>query len=348
MPSFTQESCCLHSHKRVVAFLASTSESGNSRNQLTRPGHLSPLVAEYGDLKLRQGHTEGSLLLSQLAGTGDVAAIVELVRNDGTMMRLAECKQLVRDNPAIGHLVTIEQLQEYVRLRPRRGLHIAAAEIALEGYGQWQIFCYESGDSYAPHVALIHGDIWDSKDAPLLARIHSECFTGDVLGSQQCDCGPQLEGALERISQAGRGLIIFPAKHEGRATGLVAKISAYRAQQLHAVNTFAASRLLGLPEDNRSYAAAAHILRHLGVSDITLLTENPAKTEALSEFLSSSQPLICPSNKHNAAYLQAKAERYRNIEEDDKQIMSKIGEFNQTPVTVTSAMRKLSVGIVTT
>jgi 3,4-dihydroxy 2-butanone 4-phosphate synthase/GTP cyclohydrolase II len=338
--------------------LRELASSSTLRSDLTRPGHIFPLIAEYGDLKLRQGHTEGSVTLCQLANLKSVAAIVEMVNDNGEMMRYDDCltfmEEISAHSDAPRTLITMEELKQYLVDRPMRHLRIVAStNLTIEKYGTWKLLCYNSGDEYAPHVVLLYGDIYDPLlSKGILTRVHSECFTGDVLRSQHCDCGPQLEMSLQKIYEDGKGLIIFPSRHEGRSIGLVSKIQAYRLQQHRGINTFESNLALDLPEDNRSYEEVVKILLDLNVTCINLLTENPDKKEALSDFIVSQTPLICTSNHHNENYLQAKRERYTenvSIEsKDDTFIMSKIDTFNQTPVHITSEMKNMKIGIVTT
>jgi len=325
-------------------------------DQLSRPGHVFPLVAEYGGLKLRQGHTEGSVALCQLAGLPPVAAIVEMVRDDGQMMRRSDCEKFVdtpQDKPWPRTIIHMDQLSQYLTDRPPQHLHIVAStDLTIQQYGTWKMLCYESGDDYAPHLALIKGNVYASSADPVMVRIHSECFTGDVLGSLHCDCGPQLKSALAMISEQGAGVIIFPSRHEGRSIGLVSKIQAYRLQNHRKVDTFEANRLLQLPEDNRSYHCVNPILDDLGLTRIHLLTENPDKCQTLGDRLVESSPLRCPETCHNASYMKAKSERHASLsmneEPSDPDATSKIDQFNTTPTPVTKEMKTMRVGIITT
>lgn len=348
--------------------LKTLANPSSTRLDFTRPGHLFPLLAEYGDLQLRQGHTEGSVTLCSLAHKQPVATIVELVQDGGEMMRYRDCQKLIKklsDHPdAPRTILRMEILKEYLELRPMHHLRvISSSQIELSEYGVWQLLCYEANDVFAPHVVLLKGDPFTRDYADnnlgkgILTRIHSECFTGDVLGSSHCDCGPQLHMALKKITDLGAGLLIFPSRHEGRSIGLVSKIHAYHLQAKEGLDTYEANRKLGLKEDGRDYTAIKAILSDLGLppKSLHLLTENPRKCAALSEFVRTSSPLRCGQSPKNQAYLSAKRDYHRSLQPASMQIVqhrqaisSKIDDFNTTPITVTSTMRSKQIGIITT
>ena len=309
-------SCDLKGSKTGVSSIERTNTIlalGNKetmRNDLLRPGHIFPLIAEYGDFKIRQGHTEASLVLSKLVRGNQVGCIVELVNSDGTMKNYDDCLKYAQENNY--SLITIDEMKEYLKLRPINEFDIESySQISLANYGEWSFICYRGINQYKPHIVLIKGDIYNEIDETY-TRIHSECFTGDVLGSKHCDCGEQLEKSLEIISQKGSGIIIFPSNHEGRSIGLINKILAYRLQSEYKLDTFEANRKLGFDDDARSYKEVKYILRHLGVKSIKLLSQNPHKVEALKEFIKSANSLKIEANEINQQYITDKEMKYAN------------------------------------
>lgn len=295
-----------------------------------RPGHIFPLIARPGGLLERQGHTEASVTLAQLAGAQEVAVICEIVADDGTMAR-GEMLQRFAERHDLP-ILAIADLMRYVK----RMLVTADREKSVEKtdanqpnaylqamgerlerttpvplptpFGTFSSIVYRDGKTGDDHLVLVMGDLDPS--IPTLVRIHSECLTGDVFGSKRCDCGPQLHQALQQIASEGRGVILY-MRQEGRGIGLFHKLRAYALQdQGH--DTVEANHLLGFPDDARDYAAAAYILHDLGVASIRLLTNNPQKLRALEFFglrIVQRVPLILPPNEHNAHYLRTKLEK---------------------------------------
>lgn len=272
--------------------------------ELSRPGHIFPLIGAWGGLFERQGHTEGSLELCKLADLEPIAMIGELTNEDGTMMRLQDCKQFAETHNLT--LVLMDELIQYctkiINHKPQRAL--SSCEIELADTGTWTLICYDSGNSFYPHRVLLKGNIYTG--APVQTRIHSDCFTGDTLGSLHCDCGSQLQLALRTISEKGAGLIIFPAFHEGRGIGLVSKIRAYRLMSQTNLDTYQANLHLNYKPDERTYETVLAILKDLDVTKINLLTNNPHKIEALKSLIHTTIPLFIPPNEHNRDYLQSK------------------------------------------
>jgi len=267
--------------------------------KFTRPGHVFPLIAEYGGLKLREGHTEASLVLCSLAGLNEVGAIVELMKENGEMMRLVDCQEFAQKQKL--ELVTIPEIKEYLNsIRSRGNLVSSWCQLKTE-YGVWDLFCY------GENLILIKGKI--HREEAVLVRVHSECYTGDILYSKHCDCGGQLAVSMEFINERGVGMIILPAKHEGRGIGLINKILAYRLQQKEGIDTYQANVRLGFGEDERNYSVVREILDHFGIKRIDLLTSDLGKIEALHEYVREVIPVVCDSIPENEAYLETKRNR---------------------------------------
>ncbi|WP_193106300.1 3,4-dihydroxy-2-butanone-4-phosphate synthase [Brachybacterium sp. FME24] len=253
---------------------------------LIRPGHVLPLRARPGGVLERRGHTEAAVDLTRLAGLPEVGMIVELIHDDGTMMRGPALRDFADEHGLV--MVSIEDLAEHRRATEEappqdeagrtghRGLEVTDPVSLPTTHGIFRAFAVREGN--AEHLVLMRGDL--STPEPVLTRVHSECVTGDVFGSRRCDCGPQLEESLVRIDAAERGLLILLRGHEGRGIGLMEKLRAYALQE-QGRDTVDANLDLGLPVDDRSFAIVPPILDHLGVGAISLLTHNPTKADAL-------------------------------------------------------------------
>ena len=246
--------------------------------EITRPGHVFPLRYREGGVLSRRGHTEAAVDLARLAGLTPVGVLVEIVNDDGTMKRAPELRAFADE-----HGLAMISIDDLVRYRHRtEDLVERVAETRLPTrHGDFTAYGYRSSIDGAEHLALVYGDI--GGDEPVLIRVHSECLTGDVFGSQRCDCGPQLDEALERVAASGRGVVVYLRGHEGRGIGLVAKLEAYALQD-SGRDTVDANLDLGLPADSRDYGAASQVLRDLGVTAVRLLTNNPDKSAALADF----------------------------------------------------------------
>jgi 3,4-dihydroxy 2-butanone 4-phosphate synthase/GTP cyclohydrolase II len=283
---------------RTLADPAATPDS------LIRPGHVVPLRAKDGGVLVRPGHTEAAVDLCRLAGLAPVAAIAELVNDDGTMMRLPEVLETGAEHDlpvlTIASLVAWRQRHDRVERLAETSLPTEHGTFAVTGYRD-----LVTGDE---HLALVSPRGLGGR-APL-ARLHSECLTGDVLGSQRCDCGPQLHRALERVAAEG-GVVVYLRGHEGRGVGLLAKLAAYELQD-QGFDTVDAQVELGLPIDAREYAAGAAILTDLGIEAVRLLTNNPMKVDALRghgvEVAAVERISIAPLAT-NEAYLRTKRDR---------------------------------------
>jgi 3,4-dihydroxy 2-butanone 4-phosphate synthase/GTP cyclohydrolase II len=280
--------------------------------ELTRPGHVFPLRYREGGVLARRGHTEAAVDLARLAGLTPAGVLVEVVNDDGTMKRAPDLRAFADE-----HGLAMISIEDLVRHRHRTEMLVTrVAETRLPTrHGEFTAYGYRSTIDDSEHLALVYGDVGSGAQAgggePVLTRVHSECLTGDVFGSQRCDCGPQLDEALERIVEAGRGVVVYLRGHEGRGIGLVAKLQAYRLQDLGR-DTVDANLDLGLPADARHYGAASQVLRDLGVTRVRLLTNNPDKSESLEDFgvhVKAQVPLTPRPNRHNLAYLRTKRDR---------------------------------------
>lgn len=273
---------------------------------LARPGHVFPLIAQNGGVLSRPGHTEAVVDLSRAAGLSPAGVLCEILNIDGSMSRLPSLMTLAEE-----HHLKIASVADLVAYRKRNEkLILEAARAALPTpFGEFQIVVFENiFDPQETHTALIKGNI--SQSITPLVRVHSSCFTGDIFGSRRCDCGTQLETALQQISDAGQGIVIY-LNQEGRGIGLVNKIRAYQLQE-NGMDTVEANQQLGFAPDEREYWFAAQILKELGVMSVRLLTNNPRKVEGLSEMgidVAERLPLIIKENPENARYLHTKSHK---------------------------------------
>ena len=279
-------------------------QEGSTASDLRRPGHVVPLRAKDGGVLVRGGHTEAAVDLCRLAGLAPVGAIGELVHDDGSMMRLPAVLELgTRYNLPV---ITIAGLIAW-RQRHDRVERLAETHLPTK-HGVFRVVGYRDLLTGDDHLALISPRGLPGR-APL-ARLHSECLTGDVFGSQRCDCGPQLERSLERVGAEG-GVVVYLRGHEGRGVGLINKMQAYALQD-NGFDTVDAQTELGLPIDAREYAAGAAILADLGVAAVRLLTNNPMKVNAMRDYgieVAAVERLSVVPGAHNKAYLRTK--RYR-------------------------------------
>ncbi|GAB2855663.1 bifunctional 3,4-dihydroxy-2-butanone-4-phosphate synthase/GTP cyclohydrolase II [Nocardioides pacificus] len=278
--------------------------------ELTRPGHVFPLRYREGGVLVRRGHTEAAVDLARMAGLTPAGVLVEVVNDDGTMKRGPELREFADEHGLA--MISIEDLVRY-RRRHERHVERAAETVLPTRFGDFTAYGYRITIDNSEHIALVHGDLAGAleRGEPILTRVHSECLTGDVFGSSRCDCGPQLDEAMERIVAEGCGVVVYLRGHEGRGIGLVAKLQAYQLQD-GGRDTVDANLDLGLPADARHYGTATQILRDLGIGQVRLLTNNPAKTTSLEEFgiaVSERVPLTPRPNGHNLAYLLTKRDR---------------------------------------
>ncbi len=277
---------------------------------LRRPGHIFPLRAKIGGVLKRAGHTEAAVDLSLLAGLSPAGVICEIQNLDGSMARLPELKKYAKEKKL--KLISIADLIHY-RLENERFVYRQAIAKLPSLFGDFKAIGYKNELDGSEHVAIIKGDPEKLKE-PVLVRMHSECLTGDAFGSLRCDCRPQLEAALSRISEEGEGVVVY-LRQEGRGIGLVNKLKAYNLQD-GGLDTVEANEKLGFPADLRNYGVGAQILTDLGINRLKLLTNNPRKIAGLGGYgiqVESRVPLvICPGD-HNAAYLEVKREKLGHL-----------------------------------
>ncbi|AYG84099.1 Riboflavin biosynthesis protein RibBA [Streptomyces hundungensis] len=271
-----------------------------------RPGHIFPLRAKPGGVLVRNGHTEAAVDLARLAGLAPAGAIVEIAGEDGVMLRLPELIPFARKHGLT--IISIEDLIAYRRSAEPTVRREAEVQLPTAA-GEFTAYGYRSTVDGVEHVALVHGEIGDGED--VLVRVHSECLTGDIFGSLRCDCGPQLHASMQRITEAGRGVVVYLRGHEGRGIGLLSKLRAYELQE-RGRDTLDANLELGLPADARDYAAGAQILADLGVHSLRLMTNNPDKITALVRYgltVSGREPMPIQAGEHNLRYLRTKRDR---------------------------------------
>ncbi|MFD8908020.1 bifunctional 3,4-dihydroxy-2-butanone-4-phosphate synthase/GTP cyclohydrolase II [Streptomyces sp. NPDC059586] len=273
-----------------------------------RPGHIFPLRARSGGVLVRNGHTEAAVDLARLAGLRPAGAIVEIAGEDGTMLRLPELIPFARKHGLT--IISIEDLIAYRRSAEPTVRREAATRLPT-AFGDFTAYGYRSTVDGVEHVALVHGDITENGGEDILVRVHSECLTGDIFQSQRCDCGPQLHASMRRITEEGRGVVVYLRGHEGRGIGLLSKLRAYELQE-RGVDTLDANLELGLPADARDYAAGAQILQDLGVRSLRLMTNNPDKTAAVLRHglaVTGREPMPVQAGEHNLRYLRTKRDR---------------------------------------
>jgi 3,4-dihydroxy 2-butanone 4-phosphate synthase/GTP cyclohydrolase II len=289
----------------------------STQASLIRPGHILPLRAVDGGVRERDGHTEAAVDLLKLAGLTPVAAIAEIVDEDGEMMRLPNLIKLGERNDL--PVITIESLLEFMEERrceldPEAVIDVPeSSRVTFEVettvptlHGPFRVRAYRDRSTGADHVAFISGEPRDGT----LIRVHSECLTGEAFGSLKCECGPQLQSALDTIEAEG-GVVIYLRGHEGRGIGLINKLKAYRLQE-DGYDTLDANLRLGLPADARDYGAATGILKDLGISRVKLLSNNPEKARQLEErgvTVTELVPLVVGVGEFNEGYLNAKRDR---------------------------------------
>ncbi|MET9698673.1 bifunctional 3,4-dihydroxy-2-butanone-4-phosphate synthase/GTP cyclohydrolase II [Streptomyces sp. NPDC006529] len=281
-------------------------DGASTAGDFVRPGHVFPLRAKPGGVLVRNGHTEAAVDLARLAGLRPAGAIVEIAGEDGVMLRLPELIPFARK-----HGLTIISIEDLIAYRRSAEPTVRReAEVSLPtSFGHFTAYGYRSTVDGVEHIALVHGDIGDGRD--VLARMHSECLTGDIFASQRCDCGPQLHASMERIKAEGRGIVVYLRGHEGRGIGLLAKLRAYELQE-RGRDTLDANLELGLPADARDYGAGAQILADLGVRSTRLMTNNPHKAEALVRHgieVVSREAMPTETGEHNLRYLRTKRDR---------------------------------------
>jgi 3,4-dihydroxy 2-butanone 4-phosphate synthase/GTP cyclohydrolase II len=274
-----------------------------------RPGHVFPLRAVRGGVLRRAGHTEAALDLTRLAGLGEVGVLCEMMAADGSMARLPQLRRFAKRHDL--KLLAIRDLIAYRRRHEKLVREIVSTRLPMPE-GKFQMRLYESLLDGDHHVALVMGDV--STKQPVLVRVHSQCLTGDVFGSQRCDCGEQMHAALRAIAKEGRGVFLY-MRQEGRGIGLANKLRAYVLQD-QGLDTVQANLKLGFPADLRDYGIGAQILHDLGVRKIELMTNNPRKIVGLEAFglsIVKRRPIEMPSNVNNRKYLATKRDKLGHL-----------------------------------
>jgi len=278
-------------------------------SDIARPGHIFPLRAREGGVLVRAGHTEAIVDLAKMAGLYPAGVICEIMSEDGSMAKMPELKG-VADKFGI-KIVSIADLITYRRRHEKLVRRVAEAKLPTK-YGEFRIIAYKSDMDADQHVALVMGDIENGE--PVLARVHSECLTGDVFDSMRCDCGEQLDHAMRMIADEKRGVLLY-MRQEGRGIGIHNKICAYELQD-NGLDTVEANLSLGFPADLRDYGIGAQILNDLKLNKIRLLTNNPKKVIGLEGYgleVVETVPIIIKPNQYNKRYLETKKEKMGHI-----------------------------------
>ncbi len=275
-------------------------------DDLVMPGHVYPLRAREGGVLVRAGHTEATVDVCRLAGLYPAAVLCELMNRDGTMMRLPQLKRFGQRHGI--KVITINQLIRH-RIQRERLVERLAESVMPTRFGEFKIYAYRSAIDPDEHAALVLGEI--SPSEPVLVRVHSQCVTGDVFGSLRCDCGEQIQLALQQIAEESRGVFVY-MRQEGRGIGFCNKIRAYALQDNHGLDTVEANEALGFPPDRRDYGIGMQILLDLGVRKIRLLTNNPSKRAGLEGYgleVVERVPIMATPNPHNWRYLETKRDK---------------------------------------
>lgn len=290
-------------------------------SDLNRPGHMFPLRARDGGVLVRPGQTEGSVDLSKLAGMRAAGVICEIMNEDGTMSRMPDLEVFAEKHGM--KILTVEALVEYRRKREKLVERRVDSVPLPNTLGEWQMHLYRSKTDGREHIAMTYGwqdapedleTAFERIDEPVVVRVHSECFTGDVLHSLRCDCGPQLDAAMSQISVTGKGVLLY-IRQEGRGIGLEKKLEAYKLQDA-GFDTVEANEKLGYPADMREYGVGAQILHDLGVRQMRLLTNNPKKLSGLKGYgleITEQLPIAVEPQSHNARYLETKRDRMGHL-----------------------------------
>jgi 3,4-dihydroxy 2-butanone 4-phosphate synthase / GTP cyclohydrolase II len=277
---------------------------------LARPGHIFPLRYRDGGVLKRAGHTEAGVDLARMAGCFPAGVLAEIVNDDGTMQRMADLKEFAAEHELV--LVTIADLIRFRRHREKLVRRVSEARIPTQ-YGDFTAHVFASLLDGTEHLAFVRGEVSGKSD--VLVRVHSECLTGDVFGSLRCDCGVQLDRALERVAREGEGVVVYLRGHEGRGIGLGHKLRAYSLQD-QGRDTVEANLELGFPADSREYGIGSQILVDLGVTTMRLMTNNPAKYGGIEGYgleIVERVPMQTEPNEENIAYLRAKQEKLGHL-----------------------------------
>ena len=284
-------------------------------SDLGKPGHIFPLRAKKGGVLRRVGHTEATIDLARLAGLEPAGVLVEIMNDDGSMARLPQLKEVAKKFDF--KIISIADLIEYRIKRDSLIEEVVKVDMPTK-YGDFKLIAFGEKHTSNEHLALIKGE-WQ-KDEPLMVRVHSSCFTGDILGSLRCDCGEQLQAAMKMVEKEGKGAILY-MNQEGRGIGLLNKLKAYRLQE-EGMDTVEANLHLGFQMDQRDYGIGAQILRHLGISKLKLISNNPKKRIGLIGYgleIVDNIPIEISPNPHNEKYLLTKRDKLGHEIMDDDQ-----------------------------
>ncbi|MBQ8999605.1 MAG: bifunctional 3,4-dihydroxy-2-butanone-4-phosphate synthase/GTP cyclohydrolase II [Clostridium sp.] len=287
-------------------------DESSKPDDFRRPGHVFPLIAKKDGVLERNGHTEAAVDLPKLAGLKGAGVICEIMKDDGTMARTSDLIKFANEHNL--KIITIKDLIEYRRkMEEKETLVERVVETKMPTrYGDFKMFGFINKLNGEHHVALVKGEINEKNE--VLTRVHSECLTGDALGSKRCDCGEQYDAAMKRIAEEGCGILLY-MRQEGRGIGLINKLKAYSLQD-KGFDTVEANEMLGFPADMRSYDVAAAILKDLGVSKVNLMTNNPRKIDGLERYgieIVNRVPIKMNHNEKNEFYLQTKKEKLGHI-----------------------------------
>ena len=305
------------------------SEPEATSENFVQPGHVFPLRYQEGGVLVRAGHTEGSIDLVRTAGKRTSAVVCEIMNEDGTMARRPQLESIAKK-----HDIPIVSIADIIAYRLSRESFVQrVTETRLPTrWGEFRCVAYQSNVDPAEHIALVMGRI--DPEQPALVRVHSECLTGDIFGSQRCDCGDQLDAAMSQIAEDGVGALIY-MRQEGRGIGLINKLKAYRLQD-NGLDTVEANNELGFPTDLRHYGVGAQILLDLGIRKFKFLTNNPKKVAGLEGFgldMVEQIPLSPPANDHNRKYLATKRDRMlHQIELGDEEPTGPVASRRRTPL----------------
>ncbi len=291
-----------HDRSKTVQALI---DANTKPEELGKPGHIFPLRAKKGGVLRRAGHTEAAIDLARLAGFEPAGVLVEIMNDDGSMARLPELRKVAEKFDF--KIISIKDLIEYRLKRDSLIEEIVRVDMPTK-YGHFKLIAFQEKNTSNEHLALIKGD-WKEGE-PVMVRVHSSCFTGDILGSLRCDCGDQLHQAMQMVENEGKGAILY-MNQEGRGIGLLNKLKAYRLQE-EGMDTVEANLHLGFQMDQRDYGIGAQILRHLGICKLRLITNNPKKRVGLLGYgleIVENLPIQVESNPHNEVYLHTKRDK---------------------------------------